>query len=488
MQLSQILSNIAYETHNFCDIKIQHLTCETACVKQNSLYFCIRGQNVDGHSLAHIAIQAGAVALVVEQKLDNVSIPQIIVKDVRSAMGQMASNFFHHPREKFKLIGVTGTNGKTTTTYMLKSILETAGHKVGLIGTICNMIGDQKFDSRLTTPDPIELHRIFAQMAKAKVEYVVMEVSAHAIALNKMAGVVCDAGILTNITQDHLDFFGTFEKYRDTKLQFLTDEFCKIKVANIDDDSIREFVLAQNEGKIATFGLNNPCDCFATRINYAMVGTTYVINLDDELRAINTRLIGEFNLYNALGSALCCLKLGIEAKDIALGISACDFVSGRCNIIRLNNGAFAVIDYAHTPDGLQNILTSIRKVATGKLYSLFGCGGNRDTTKRKIMGEISGKLADFTIITSDNPRLEDPQAIIAQIEEGIRPLTNNYCCIQNRKEAILKAIDKLCPRDVLIIAGKGAEDYMDIAGQKIHYSDFEVLDEINKKLEKINKK
>ena len=480
MKLSQILSNIDYQTHNFFDAKIQHITCSTADVVKNSLYFCIRGQNTDGHTLANVAVEVGAVAIVTDHILLDVAVPQIIVADVRSAMGRMASNFYHNPRSKFKLIGCTGTNGKTTTTYMLKSILETAGYKVGLIGTICNMIGEQKFDSQLTTPDPIELHKIFAQMAKAKVDYVVMEVSAHAIYLNKMAGVVCGAGILTNITQDHLDFFETFENYRDTKLRFLTDEFCKIKVANIDDMSIQKYVLSQKEGKIATFGLKNPCDCFATRITMSMLGTSYIVNLDDELRAVNTRLIGEFNLYNALGAALACLRLGIETSAISLGLSSCDFVSGRCNIIPLKNGAFAVVDYAHTPDGLANILSSIRKVANGKLYSLFGCGGNRDTTKRSIMGKISGEKADFTVITSDNPRLEDPQAIISQIEEGIKPITQNYCCIQNRKEAILTTINKLSPRDVLVIAGKGAEDYMDIAGEKIHYSDFEVLQEVKK--------
>lgn len=480
MKLSQILQDIECSTHSFWDVKIQHITNKTAEVMPNSLYFCIKGQNIDGHTLVNLAIQAGAVAIVVDHILDNINIPQIVVRDVRVAMGQMASNFYHNPRNKFKLIGCTGTNGKTTTTYMLKSILETAGYKVGLIGTICNMIGDQKFESNLTTPDPIELHKIFAKMAKAKVNYVVMEVSAHAIYLNKMAGVVCDVGILTNITQDHLDFFETFENYRDTKLRFLTDEFCKIKVANIDDESIQKFVLSKKEGSIATFGLKNPSDCFATRITYSMLGTSYVINLDDDLRAVNSRLIGEFNLYNALGAGLACLKLGIETSAISLGLSTCDFVSGRCNIIPLKNGAFAVVDYAHTPDGLANILQSIRKVSNGRIYSLFGCGGNRDTTKRKIMGEISGKLADYTVITSDNPRLEEPNAIISQIEEGVKLVTQNYCCIQNRKEAILSTINNLSPHDVLVIAGKGAEDYMDIAGEKIHYSDFEVLQEVKK--------
>lgn len=478
MKLSQIISKIECKTHNFAEIKIQHITNDTTAVRPNSLYFCIKGQQVDGHTLAKVAIQSGAVALVVEHILDNILVPQIVVKDVRSAMGLMASNFYHNPRSKFKLIGVTGTNGKTTSTYMLKSVLETAGYKVGLIGTICNLIGEQKLESHLTTPDPLELHKIFAQMAKAKVDYVVMEVSAHAIALNKMAGVVCDAGILTNITQDHLDFFGTFDNYRDTKLKFLTDEFCDVKVANIDDNCIKNCILTQKINKIATFGLENPSDVFATKINYSMLGTSFIINLDDDLRAVNMRLIGEFNVYNALGVATACLRLGIDAEAIAIGLSTCPFVAGRCNIIPLNCGAFAVVDYAHTPDGLSKILSSIRPLCKGRLISLFGCGGNRDTTKREIMGQISGKMADFTVITSDNPRLEEPNAIIEQIKKGVETQTDSYICIQNRKEAILNTVKKLQPRDVLVIAGKGAEDYMDIAGEKIHYSDFEVLQEV----------
>lgn len=478
MKLSQIISNIECKTHNFADIKIQYITNDTTVLRPNSLYFCVKGQRVDGHRLARVAIQSGAVALVVERILDDVLVPQIVVPNVRAAMGRMASNYYHNPRSKFKLIGVTGTNGKTTTTYMLKSILETAGYKVGLIGTICNMIGEEWLESRLTTPDPIELHEIFAQMAKAKVDYVVMEVSAHAIALDKMSGVVCDAGILTNITQDHLDFFGTFDNYRDTKLRFLSDEFCNAKVANIDDNCIKNCILTQKIKKITTFGLKNPSDVFATKINYSMLGTSFIVNLDDELRAVNTRLIGEFNVYNALGAATACLRMGVDAEAIALGVSTCPFVAGRCNIISLNNGAFAVVDYAHTPDGLSKILSSIRPLCKGRLISLFGCGGNRDTTKRSKMGLISAKIADFTVITSDNPRLEEPNAIIEQIRQGAAAQTEQYVCIQNRKEAILNTVKSLHPHDVLVIAGKGAEDYMDIAGEKIHYSDFEVLQEV----------
>ena len=242
MKLSNLLIGLNYQKINYIDVEIEKLSISTTDLAPNTLYFCIRGQNTDGHELASVAIAHGAVALVVDRKLDY-DVPQILVEDVRQTVGILAGRFFKQPRDKFKLIGVTGTNGKTTTTYMLKSILETAGYKVGLIGTICNMIGEQKFPAHLTTPDPIELHKIFLQMADAGVDYVVMEVSAHAIALNKMAGVICDVGILTNITQDHLDFFHTFENYRDTKLAFLNKKYCTQAVANIDDNNICELIM-----------------------------------------------------------------------------------------------------------------------------------------------------------------------------------------------------------------------------------------------------
>ena len=479
MKLSNLLIGLNYQKINYIDVEIEKLSISTTDLAPNTLYFCIRGQNTDGHELASVAIAHGAVALVVDRKLDY-DVPQILVEDVRQTVGILAGRFFKQPRDKFKLIGVTGTNGKTTTTYMLKSILETAGYKVGLIGTICNMIGEQKFPAHLTTPDPIELHKIFLQMADAGVDYVVMEVSAHAIALNKMAGVICDVGILTNITQDHLDFFHTFENYRDTKLAFLDKKYCTQAVANIDDNNICEYVINNPQKNVITFGLNDPCEVFATNIKYSMLGTTYFVNLDDNVLPINTRLIGEFNVYNALGAATACLCLNIEPRTITAGLSSCDFVPGRCNIIELKNGAYAVIDYAHTPDGLKNILQSVRAICNGKLYSLFGCGGNRDSTKRSIMGQVSAEMADFTIITSDNPRLEDPDAIIKQVEEGVIAKGGQHICIQNRKEAILYSIDKLNRGDVLIIAGKGAEDYMDIGGKKISYSDFAVLDSVKK--------
>ena len=476
MRLSKILSNIEV-LNKYNDVDISNISIDTRRIKSDGLFFCINGENIDGHDLAQEAMYNGAKCLVVERKLD-LNIQQILVKSTREAVSICAGNFYGNPRTKFKLIGITGTNGKTTSTYMIKNILQLAGYKVGVIGTIGVMIDEQSYPATLTTPDPIDLHKIFAKMADKKVDIVVMEVSAHAIALNKMAGIVCDIGVLTNVTQDHLDYFKTFKSYANTKKSFINPKFCKVGVVNVDDEIARELVLKNDSKfKIKTFGLNNPADCFAVNINYYFNGTTYFLNNEYDLNVINTRLIGEFNIYNALGAACVCSLLGINSKTIQLGLNTMDFVPGRINVLPLKNNAYAVVDYAHTPDGLENILTSVRKISKGRVISLFGCGGNRDSSKREIMGEISAKLADFTIITSDNPRFEEPESIIKQVEKGVKSISTNYKCITDRKEAIIYALNNVRENDVIVIAGKGAENYLDIKGEKIQYSDFEVINE-----------
>lgn len=474
MKLSKVLCDIDCKLNNFIDLEINHISMNTNDITKNTLFFCIKGQNQDSHDLAELAIQKGAIALVVERLLD-VPVPQIVVNNTREVVGKCAENFYHNPRKNFQLIGVTGTNGKTTTTYMIKNILEMAGYKVGVIGTIGVVIDQQKSPANLTTPDPIELHKIFYDMVQQEIDFVVMEVSAHSIDLQKISGLVFDVGILTNVTQDHLDYFGTFQNYLEVKKEFLTPKFCKVGVVNVDDVAGLSIVMNNPEIPLLTYGLKNPADCFATKINYTLNGTTYFLNIQDNLNAINTRLIGEFNVYNAMGAGVACTALGINQSAIKAGLSTCDFVEGRFNVVMLANGAYAVIDYAHTPDGIENILSSVRKVTKGKIYSLFGCGGNRDTSKRSIMGKISAKLADFTIITSDNPRYEEPNEIIKDIEKGVKSLTSNYICIENRKMAINYALRQLNKGDVVVVAGKGAENYLDIKGQKIPYSDTETI-------------
>ncbi len=492
MKLEQILKGIDLADFgginaggkDFGELEINKIEIDSNKVRQGDVFVCLKGEKADGHDFARTAQDKGARAVVVERKIDGLEIPQIVVGETRSALSKMAVNYFGNPRQNFRLIGITGTNGKTTTTYMIKSILESAGQKVGLIGTLGYFIGENHFESNLTTPDPLELQRIFREMADSKVDTVVMEVSAHAIALNKLAGVRFDVGVLTNVTQDHLDFFGTFENYRDTKSKFLKPKYCTITIVNADDSLGQDIVIAmQNIQKsnfcVVSYGINSPADNFATAIKYDLNGTHYFLNIDDNLICINTRLIGEFNIYNALASASACYSVGVSLEAIKEGLNSMDFVPGRINIIRLNNGAGVVIDYAHTPDGLENILSTMRKITKGRLISVFGCGGNRDTSKRAIMGEISENVADFTVLTSDNPRLEKPESIILDIEKGMSK--SSHISIPDRKQAIFYALERLNSGDVAVIAGKGAEDYLDIMGKKVHYSDFETVQEFRER-------
>ena len=487
MKIKDILKNekIVKIIGDISDLNIENLACDTKSITKNTMFFCLVGSVSDGHDFAGIAKEKGAVAIVCERPLD-VDALQIIVENTRASMSRFASNFYNNPMDKLKIVGITGTNGKTTTTYLCKSVLEEAGFKVGVIGTIGVWIDDVKLPATLTTPDPIVLHSLFRQMVNKNVDVVVMEVSAHAISLCKMDGIVCDVGAITNITEDHLDFFKTFDNYKNTKLDFLSSKFCKQAVVNMDDKNIQDFILKNNKKDIDifSFGLDNPCDVFAVDAEYSFSGTNYFLNLFDEILEIKTKLIGRFNVYNALCCAVVCKLLGVGALTIKRGLNNACEVDGRFNVIDVGNNRAVVIDYAHTPDGLKNILLAVKQVAKGKVVSVFGCGGNRDTIKRPIMGKISGSIADYTIITTDNPRLEQPEKIILQIEKGVKSVTKNYLCIENRVEAVGYALKMLKPFDVMVLSGKGAEDYLDIGGVKYPYSDYETVVSQNEKIKK----
>lgn len=480
MKIETILKNVEMKRiiGKLNNQNISHLSCSTKDIKKNSLFFCLSGTEFDGHDFADIAVKRGAIILVCERPLD-CDITQIIVEDSRIAMSIMASNFFGNPREKLKLIGITGTNGKTTTTYMIQSILKSAGKKVGVIGTIGIVINETKLPAKLTTPDPIELHSIFLEMVKQKVEYVVMEVSAHAIYLNKMFNIICDVGVLTNITEDHLDFFNTFDIYKKTKQSFIAKKFCKKAVINSDDKYFNETLSLTDLDEIYSYGLKNPSDVFAFDYNFSTFGTHYFLNLFDEICELKTKQLGKFNLYNAICSATVCKLFNIDTKDIVCGLENLKNVLGRFDVKKIKDKT-VIIDYAHTPDGLKNILLSTKDITTGKVVCVFGCGGNREKQKRSIMGEISAKLADYVVITTDNPRFENPSDIIFEIEQGVKKYTKNYLCIENRREAIFYALSLLKKDDVCVIAGKGAEDYIEIKGVRYPYSDYDVCENYKK--------
>ncbi|MDR3319148.1 MAG: UDP-N-acetylmuramoyl-L-alanyl-D-glutamate--2,6-diaminopimelate ligase [Clostridiales bacterium] len=475
MYLSEVLTGVEVKERIGDDVIIKSLSCDSQKIGVAGLYFCITGTRADGHDYAAAAIANGAAAIITQRRLP-VDIPQAVVADARAEMARISANFYGNPIDKMKLIAVTGTNGKTTTTFIIRSIGEVAGRKVGLIGTTAIYIGGERLPAELTTPDPITLHGVFRRMLDAGCEWVVMEVSAHAIELRKMAGVVADVAVFTNLTQDHLDFFGTIERYRQTKVSYFSSLYAAAAVVNADDPTGR-LILNTADIPCYTYGLNNPSDVFAVDYESDVKGQKYVINLLDNLYDIKFRLPGRFNLYNTLAAAAAAYLLGVELGDIAGGIGALKLVPGRYNMLDTEPYQ-VIIDYAHTPDGLQKVLTSIREYAKGKIITVFGCGGNRDRSKRALMGAAAGALSDYGIITSDNPRCEDPDMIISEIEEGFKQSSRPYACIENRRQAISHALKMAAAGDIILISGKGDEPYQEISGVKYPYNDTDTVYEL----------
>ncbi|MBR2322005.1 MAG: UDP-N-acetylmuramoyl-L-alanyl-D-glutamate--2,6-diaminopimelate ligase [Clostridia bacterium] len=470
MRLSSLLKNVKIiDKINYFDCEIDELSLSSKEVFSKSLFFAVKGNNTDGNLYIDEAISRGAKVIVSSKKSDR-KICQIIVDDMPSTISKIAKNFYICDKKMPKIIGVVGTNGKTTTTFMIKSILETAGYKVGVIGTLGAYYGNAFVSPELTTPSALGFYELIKNMIDARVEYVIIEYSAHAIAQNRLGNVKFECLIFTNCTQDHLDYFKEFSIYEKTKISAFTKENCRFAVVNSDDKTGIK-ILNESTAKIFTYGIENPADVFAINVKNSPNGVSFIINAFDEISNLSYKGAGTFNVYNALASATCTAVLGVSLFDINKGLSAIDSVSGRMEFVESYNGANIYIDYAHTPDGLENLLKALKEITKKKLILVFGCGGNRDTKKRPIMGEIAGKYADFIVITSDNPRYEEPYHIISQIEKGVRKNTLSYITIQNRKMAIGYAVEKLLPGDTLVVAGKGAEEYQEIMGIKNKFSD-----------------
>ena len=460
----------------FGDIEILSLAFDSGQCQAGSLFFCLVGGKADGHDFAAQAEKNGAAAIVA-QRQTNSRLPHILVKDTRKALSKASANFYHNPHKKLKLIGITGTNGKTTTTYIVKSILEAAGKKVGLIGTNEIIFDNQTIVSSLTTPDPTQFYNILSQMIFSGVQYVVMEVSAHALALEKMHGVTFDISAFTNFSQDHLDFFGDMDTYFKAKCKLFTAEYSKCCVFNIDDDRINEFALQCTLPNL-TFGFNNPCDVFGVYEKINGAGLEFVLNLNDDIQKIECSLTGKFNSYNILCAAAVCGALGVDLKTIAKGVKKIKRIDGRFNVIK---GAKCdiIIDFAHTADGLRNILTAVKSQAKGRIITVFGCGGDRDKEKRPLMGKTVSELSDYCFITSDNPRGEKPCNIINDIYQGfaVKNQTKAFLIV-DRKQAIKQAIEFAETDDIILVAGKGAEQYIEVGGDKIPYNDEKYIKEL----------
>lgn len=456
------------------NVEINSLTFKSAEVKKGSLYFCLKGENFDGHNFAREVSSLGASAIVVE-KLQQVNIPQVLVKNTRSALSKFCAKFYQNPEKSLKFIGITGTNGKTTSTFIIKSILKEAGYKVGVIGTQGKFINGRSYKTNLTTPDPTELFATLRKMVDMKVDYVVMEASAHAIYLNKLDGITFEVGVITNITQDHLDFFNTMKHYEKTKISFLNSKHVKTAVVNIDDSRIRNNLSKINVPTIS-YGLNNPSDVFALDIEKSLSCSKFVVNALDSVFKVECNLVGQFNVYNILAGISTCYALGVNEKTIIRGLKKVKAPLGRFSVINLSKDITVIIDFAHTPDGMENVLKTIKDVYFEKLICVFGCGGNRDTGKRSIMGSIAEKYSNYVVITSDNPRFEDPSKILDDIEKGMKK--DNHIKIVDRREAIKYALTLVQDGGVIALLGKGAELYQDINGVKTPYNDFEEIEKI----------
>lgn len=465
MKLFYLIKGLKCRMVGNLNIDVKALCHKDSDATKNSLFFCLSGKTHDGKAYVDSAIKNGAVAVVVEQELSGLGVTQIIVKDSRKAMSIMSANFYGCPAKRLKIVGVTGTNGKTTITHVLKQLFEYFGKHVAVVGTNGVVFSGKTHETGMTTPDPIELHRFFKDMVKKNIEYVFMEVSAHALDLKKVEGIVFDAMIFTNLTEDHLDYFKTMEKYFEAKKKAFLSNKTKLSIINIDD-AYGKVLVERIKTPLITYSIFSNSDIRATDIS--LYGARQYFSIDGV--KFESALVGDFNVSNVIACVGLLKHFGFDLFKIAEAVKRLLVVEGRFNTIVINERLF-VVDYAHTPDGLLNVLSLCKKLKQPdkKVICVFGCGGNRETQKRAIMGEISSKIADFSIITSDNPRFEDKFRIIKDIESGMK--NENYETIADRKEAIKRAYKISKEQDIILVAGKGSENYIDEKGVKAPYSD-----------------
>ena len=474
MKLRDLLQGVdVLKTSLDLETQITEVTYDSRKVKPGSLFVAITGFVTDGNKYIPMALEKGAVAVVtaVEPEKD---IPYVLVRTDRLALAQIGANFYGHPAKAMQLIGITGTNGKTTSTLLLKHILEvTRDAKVGLIGTMDNMIGHESVPAERTTPESLDLQALFAKMRDAGCSHVIMEVSSHAIALERVGGVLFDVAAFTNLTEDHLDFHKTMENYCDTKAElFARSKKC---VANRDDQWFAR-MCQRAAATVLTTSAEQTADLYAEKVQLLSDCIRFTARTDVDQAEVCLPIPGNFTVYNAMTALGCALQLGISLQEAAAALATAQGVKGRVEVVPTPGKPYTVlIDYAHTPDGLENVLKSVRGFCQGRLIAVFGCGGDRDPMKRPVMGKIGVELADLAIITSDNPRTEDPNAIIEDILKGIAPEEKDYEVIENRIAAIHHAMDIAKNRDIIVLAGKGHETYQEIQGVKHHLDEREVV-------------
>ena len=470
-------------------VRIIDVTADSRAVETGSLFFCLRGEHVDGHSFANMAAENGAAAIIAEKKIDVASDVTIIyVADTRKAMEDIVPYFFDYPSKKMRMIALTGTNGKTTTTHIISHILHHVGYKTGVIGTVHALIGDKEIPTHNTTPDVTDLQRILCQMLKENVTHVCMEVSSHSLVMGRVIGCEFDTAVFTNLTEDHLDYHKTMDNYAKAKSILFKmvsgkDQIKDGKSAWINSDDPYAAVMSNAISdpdfcQVSTYGFNGNPDLKASDVHFSGKSSSFKIQLGEKRYVIKTKLIGRFNVYNVMAAIGAALSEGVDIKDIQAALSDFVSVAGRFELIEEGQSFSVVVDYAHTPDGLEKILTTAKEIAKGRLITCFGCGGDRDKLKRPIMGRIAANYSDVVVITSDNPRTEDPEEIIREIAAGVQDISQHksnllYKTVTDRRAAIQYALSIAHNQDIVLIAGKGHEDYQILKDKTVHFDDRE---------------
>jgi UDP-N-acetylmuramoyl-L-alanyl-D-glutamate--2,6-diaminopimelate ligase len=478
MKLYKLLNEISYTLINgHVNVNIDNVCYDSRKVNANSLFICICGNNVDGHDFIDKAVKNGAVAILVEKDVNytNQDIVIIKVKNTRIALANIANLFYNEPSKEIELIGVTGTNGKTTIVHYIKDVLGNYGKFIGTIGTLGFEMTNKKVNMRKTTPttpEALELQEALRYFSDNSADSVVMEVTSSALANHRVDSCDFNIGIFTNLSQDHLEEHGTMESYKKEKMKLFHK--CKLGIINIDDNIASE-IINDATCKILTYGIEKSADIRATNIVYGNKSVSFKIILKDSCNEVNVNIPGKFTVYNTLATIATCYALGMNIEDILKLIPKVNPVPGRVELVKNHLNKNVIVDYAHTPDALEKLLIMAREITTGRIITIFGCGGDRDKSKRGIMGKIAGTLSDYCIITSDNPRNENPKLIINDIESGMLSSITPYEKIVNRKSAIERGLKILKDKDLLIIAGKGHEDYQIIGERKFHFDDKEVV-------------
>ncbi|MBQ4154595.1 MAG: UDP-N-acetylmuramoyl-L-alanyl-D-glutamate--2,6-diaminopimelate ligase [Clostridia bacterium] len=470
MKLSQILPNTPKALEN---IELSKVTDDSRKVVEGAVFVCVKGPVSDGHDYALKALECGASVIVTQKDLGLEN--QIIVEDTHKALAQLSEAAYGFPLKKLKVIGVTGTNGKTSVCTMLREILEHCGFKTGMIGTVENIVGDEVLPAKNTTPGVVELRELFSKMVSAGCEYAVMEVSSHALDQRRVEGITFEAGVFTNLTQDHLDYHLTMENYFEAKKKLFN--MSKIAVINVDDEYGVQLINYLGE-KASTYSIKNDSATFtAKNIRYRADGVNYEMVGFGIIGRVQLKIAGAFSVYNSLAAGVCAKELGLPINRITEALSSVKGVKGRAEVVPTGKDFTIIIDYAHTPDGLQNIIRTFKEVPRNRLVVLFGCGGDRDTTKRPKMGAIAARLADYVIVTSDNPRTEKPGDIIKDITAGMKGISTPYKVIENRIEAIKFAVANAKSGDIIVLAGKGHETYQIVGTDVLHLDEREIIKE-----------